>query len=142
MAAQVDDLTIDQGSTKRIRLFATYPGPSNTDLPHDFTGCSGISQFRDKINGTVYAELTSDAGTILFPTAAELNANLTAIGRPDLATFTDPTGCIELWLSDEATTAFEIRRLVWDVEVVFPGGDRYRILQGKAKVSLNVTEEV
>ena len=54
--------------------------------------------------------------------------------------YVDPTGAIDVELTAAATETFELRKMVWDIEVVFPSGDVVRAAQGTAVVDPNVTE--
>lgn len=144
MAAKYQ-IAIDQGATKRFRVIKEFRSGGTDQAPiytgYDWSGCTARAQFRDKLNGTVYAEVTTTPGVsggITFSTAASLNAEVAAHGG--VGAYVDPTGAIDVELTAAATETFELRKMVWDIEVVFPSGDVVRAAQGTAVVDPNVTE--
>lgn len=52
---------------------------------------------------------------------------------------TPATGSVLLYLSDAETAAFNIDRGVYDVELIQPGGEVMRLMQGDVTIDQNVT---
>ena len=46
----------------------------------------------------------------------------------------------DIVITDTQTDLLELRRAVYDLELVWPSGDVLRLMQGKVIISLNVTE--
>lgn len=109
--------TIYQGATFRKRL--TWTAPSGT--PIDLTGCTARMQVREEVeSSTVLLSLTTENDGI-------------ALG--------DALGTIDLYASDEDTSAFTWDAGVWDLEIVHPGGEVTRLAQGSISVSPEVTRD-
>lgn len=109
--------TIYQGATFRKRL--TWTAPSGT--PIDLTGCTARMQVREEVESTtVLLSLTTENDGIALGGAL---------------------GTIDLYASDEDTSAFTWGAGVWDLEIVHPGGEVTRLAQGSISVSPEVTRD-
>ena len=109
-------LTIYQGATFRKRL--TWRTPSKA--PIDLTGCTARMQVREDYESPLpLLEMTTENGGITI----------------------DPVemGVLHLYISDADTAACLWGGGVYDVEVVHPGGDVTRLVQGSVSVSPEVT---
>ena len=109
-------LTIYQGATFRKRL--AWLNPDRT--PIDLTGCTARMQVREDYESPLpLLELTTENGGITI----------------------DPvnTGVLHLYISDVGTAACLWGGGVYDVEIVHPGGDVTRLVQGSVSVSPEVT---
>ena len=112
-------LTIYQGATFRKRL--TWTGPAPTRTPIDLTGCTARMQVRPEIeSAAVLLSLTTENGGITLGGVA---------------------GTVELFVSDDASTAFTWLSGVWDLEIEHPGGEVTRLAYGTVSVSPEVTRD-
>ena len=108
-------LTIYQGATFRKRL--TWRAPSKA--PIDLTGCTARMQIRAKIEATTpLLTLTTENGGISLGGTA---------------------GTIELLIDADDTAALTWTSGVYDLEIVFPGGQVTRLTYGSVTVSPEVT---
>ena len=83
------------------------------------TGWTARMQIRPEVGSeTVIAELTTENGGI---------------------TIDPPEGKINLYLSDVETSAFSFESAVYDIELVDQSGNVYRDIEGKIKLSPEVT---
>lgn len=130
--------TIYQGATFKKRLTRkAYPYPTRTvgdrvvradngltanpadAVPIDLTGCLARMQVRDETDSpVVLVSLTTENGGI---------------------TLGGTSGTIDLYLPDEATTAFAWTGGVWDLEIEDSTGEVIRLAQGSISVSPEVT---
>lgn len=111
------NLTIYQGATFRKRMVWKV---KKTGVPVDLTGCTARMQVREEIESPiVLLSLTTENGGI-------------ALGGVD--------GTVDLYLDDGDTEAIKSWQSgKWDLEVVHPGGDVTRLVQGSISVSREVT---
>ena len=108
--------TLYRGQTFRTRL--TWR--TSSGAPVDLTGCKVRMQVREDYESPLpLLELTSENGGIAI----------------------DPVevGALQLYISDADTSAALWDGGVFDIEVVHPGGDVTRIVQGSVSVSPEVT---
>lgn len=121
MPAATYDLLIEQGATYR-RTFTWRQGEADGE-PYDLTGCTARMQIRPKAGLGVALALTTENGGILLGEA---------------------TGQIDVFMSADETDALgaTLLRGVYDLEIVYPSGDVTRVVQGKVRVSANVTRDV
>lgn len=110
--------TIYQGATFRKRL-TWKTGPLSS--PVDLTGCTARMQVRSSV----------DSPIVLLPLTTE-NGGIALGGT---------AGTIDLYVSDAGTTAITWSGGVWDLEIVYPGGDVTRLAQGSISVSPEVTRD-
>jgi hypothetical protein len=109
-------LTIDQGSTFRKKLIWKAGTPA---VPVDLTGYTARMQIREKLDATaVLKELTTANGGITLGTT---------------------NGEINLYISAVDTTAFTWSAGVYDLEMIAPGGDVKRLIEGSVVVLKEVT---
>lgn len=108
------NFTIKQGSTFR-KPFQWIAGGT----PVDMTGWTARMQIRPEVDSdSVIAELTTENGGI---------------------TIEPLEGKISLFLSDVETGAFSFESAVYDIELVDQAGDVHRDIEGKIKLSPEVT---
>lgn len=114
---------VDQGATY-IKQFTWYdppptPNPSNLKhgSPKNLTGYSGELQIRESID---------DATPITSLTSVNGGINISG-------------GVVRLRIEASATTAFTFSSGVYDLELTAPDGTVTRLVEGKVKVSPNVT---
>ena len=111
------DITIYQGATYR-RSFQWKTGDPAT--PVNLTGYTARMQIRKKVTDAApELSLTSAAGGIVFTDRAQ--------GRFDVV------------ISAEATAAIDIKKGVYDLELVSAGNEVTRLIQGAVEVSPEVT---
>lgn len=112
----VYDFTVYQGDTKKFSLvISAGPPPSGPYVPVDLTGCTLAAQIRDT------------------PQAAQPAAVITC-------TVTDAAaGEVLLSMAPAITAAMTAGTKVWDMEILFPSGDKYTYLKGAVTVVADVT---
>lgn len=112
----IKNYIIYQGSTFTISLSWTV-----TDLPL-VAGCKAAMQIRQTIDSNiVISEATTENGKI---------------------TIVPATGIIQVKLGPTETETFSFTKAVYDIEVEFPNGDRYRAIQGAVQLNPEVTRDV
>lgn len=119
------NLTINKGATYRQK-FTWRSGPDSNNLTAvDNTGFTARMQVRESFeSATAIIDLTTSA-----------NAN------GDVITLGGVNGEIEIFISDETTTAVTIDGGVYDLELEAPaGGDVTRVLQGTVVFDPEVTQ--
>lgn len=108
-------LRIEQGATFRQSLDWRTNG-----VPVNLTGYTARMQMRNPIDSpTVIHELTTENGGIIFTDVFE--------------------GKIELFISDQHTSAFSFDSCVYDLEMVAPNTDVIRLIEGEVTLSKEVT---
>lgn len=123
MTAVNRPLSLEQGATYRIGFTWRNVGPLDTagnvtpGDPIDLSGCTARMQIRRSLRQPVLVYVQSGDGI----------------------TIDGPNGYVLIELSDEKTDALDIKRGVYDLEVEFPSGDVYRVLEGAITVDRNVT---
>jgi len=116
MAAFKVPLKIDQGATFRKSVTWKAGTPA---APVDLTGCTARMHVRSEVkSATVLLDLTTANGGITLGGAA---------------------GTVDLYLTDDQTTAITWTSAVYDLEVEFANGDVRRLLYGSVTVSPEVT---
>lgn len=111
MPAATVDLTIEQGSEFAHRF---------TVQAFNSAGCTARMQIRETIDSPVVCELTTENGRIAM-TQASADTNL------------------DLSIATAITAAFKFTKAVYDLEIVPSSGKVFRLVQGKVKVSPEVT---
>ena len=115
MAAGKYSLTIEQGATWEL----TITWNDDAGAPIDVTGYSAVATVKDTFGGTTLVSASTAAGTITNGGAA---------------------GTFAIVVPHATTAALEApNRGVWDFEVTSPSGTRTRLLEGKAKITPEVT---
>lgn len=124
--ATIYDFSVDQGATKKISL--TYRFQSGVDEneapvyePYSLSGCAARMQVRPAVNQPVLIDLSTEAGSIVVEPGGV-------------------QGRIDIVMSATQTSALEVRKAVYDLELVWPSGEVTRLIQGKVTISPNVTE--
>lgn len=119
MAAPIHDFTgdyeLNQGSALTVDFY--YKDPAGVAI--DLTGYGARMQFRSSPSSTsVLLELSTDNGGLVITAA---------------------TGKISMVLTEALAQAITWRRAVYDMELIPPSGEGFRLVQGEAEVSLEVT---
>lgn len=125
MTAVTRDLAIEQGAT--FRLAFTWCQSGGVDgtgtpiagTPYDLTGCSARMQIRKSYSTPVLVAIVTDDGITL--------------GGTD--------GTVTIDISAARTDALNVKTGRYDLEIEFPSGDVYRVLEGAVTVSPNVTKD-
>lgn len=118
MAAGKLDLLIEQGATFKHQ-FQVKQGSGVSAPAANLTGYAARMQIRPEVaSSTIFISLTTENGRI---------------------TITPLTGLIDLLISATDTAALSFDVAYWDIEIVSAGGEVTRLLQGKAKLSKEVT---
>lgn len=113
------DIVIVQGSTFSMPVRWGYKDEDGNFVPYDLTGCSVRMQIRRRKSAQ-------------FP---ELD-----LADEDMIAITDPENAnILVSIPDEATELMDFRTGVYDIEVEFPGGDSFRIMEGAVLLDREVT---
>jgi hypothetical protein len=118
MAAGTLDIVIEQGTTFKKHL--EWVDDQVPPVAIDITGYTARMHLREELEDPdpPIIELTDGNGRI---------------------TLGGVTGTIDLFIDDADTEALTIESGVYDLEVEAPGGDVTRLLEGKFKLSLEVT---
>jgi hypothetical protein len=127
MSAASYDLYIEQGATFRFTMIYGYKdgtldsaGNANV-VAYDITGCAVRMQIRARRGGEVLISATTSNGGIVI---------------------TDPVnGKLQVTITDEATDSLTSTRAKYDLEISYPSGDVYRIIEGKVTISPNITQD-
>lgn len=113
------DFTIKQGSTFRHHLYVKQKIDKNTFTPVNLTGCVPRMQIRPSIGSSV---------VIL-----DLKVN-------NFISITDPQeGKITIEIPPNETQILDFNYGVYDIEILFENGDVIRFLEGKVRLSPEVT---
>lgn len=120
MAAQTLDLLIEQGATFTLSFVWSEQNPDGTaGAPHNLTGWDARMQIRKTQGSAPLISATKTSGEF---------------------TIDGPAGKVSLKLTDEQTDTLTTKSALYDIELESPGGDVYRLLQGKVTVSPNITQ--
>jgi hypothetical protein len=119
VAAAKYNLEIEQGAT--LRRVITYTDPDGALI--DLTGSRVLWQIRDNPDAPV-AILSFDSDNL---TTGQSCGPL------------DATGTIDFSVSDEITSVLDFSLAQWDLVVESAGGERDRLLEGKATLDRGVT---
>lgn len=115
MSAAKLDIYIEQGATFTLGLVWK---DANSD-PIDLTGYVARMQLRSNISSEeVEMEITSTDGEITLGGAA---------------------GTISIWAPPAKTSLITSKKGVYDLELEAPNGDVFRVIQGSAQISPEVT---
>ena len=116
MSASKLNLAIDQGATFRKTITWRAGVPS---LPVDLTGCAARMQIRASVSSAdVLLSLTTENDGISLGGAL---------------------GTVEIVVADTQSSGATWREGVYDLEIVLANGDVRRLLEGKVKLSPEVT---
>jgi len=111
--ASTYDFVFDQGTTISRRLVWKRNG-----IPVDLTGWNARMEIKDKVGGTMLFRLDPDNGRL-------------ALGGED--------GSIDIHITADESSAWPWKLGVYDIEVIDDNGNVGRLLQGKVKISQEVT---
>lgn len=114
MAAADYDLLIEQGATFDLSIV----WKDNADTPIDITGYSARMQIRKTYDSAPIISLTNGSGIVLGGVA----------------------GTIDITITDEQTTAIDILRGKYDLELELAGVVT-RLIQGTVEISREVTKD-
>lgn len=128
MAAAPVDLYVEQGTTLVKPLTWGTRGPDDVDgnptldtpYPLLTDGCTAIAQFRQGVGTPVILELTTENGGIAL---ADTQPN------------------ILLTVTDEQSDLFELKKMKWDLKVIYPTGVDKRPFKGTVYVDMAITVE-
>lgn len=108
-------LVINRGATFRQK----FAWKDSKGKAIDLTGFTARMHIRPDVNSTtVLADLNTSNGGI---------------------TLTPKLGLVALYLSDTVTTNLAVLRAVYDIELVSPSGDVYRLVNGDITITPEVT---
>lgn len=119
-------LKVDQGETFRLSLVYALPGPTSDDpvVPIDITDYTARMQIREKYASPVLVEATTENGGIeIVGEEGRINLVLTDVQ-------TDTLGA----KGDKPRTS-----ALYDLEIVSPGGDVKRVVEGSVTINPNIT---
>lgn len=118
MPAAHINLLIEQGSTFRASLTVR----NQSGQPLDLTGYVARMQLRQ--------EVVSSAVLIDLDSAAKGGITITPL-----------QGKIDILITATQTAGMTVTSAAYDLEIESPSGDVYRLIQGRADISLEVTRE-
>lgn len=124
MSAQTIPLTIEQGATFEYRFEWHQDStvtPGMPGEPIDLTNAVLRMQIRKSQQSPVLVEATSDAPTPFI-------------------THNGPGGTVSIKLPAVETNKLSVKEPKYDVEVVMPGGDVFRLIEGSITVKPNITQ--
>lgn len=124
MSARATPLTIEQGATFELRFqwcLDSTVTPGQPGDPIDLTGAVLRMQIRKTQQAPVLVEATSD-------------------GTAPFITHDGPGGTVTVKLPAEETNKLSSKQPLYDLEVLLPGGDVYRLIEGVITVSPNITQ--
>lgn len=119
------DLSCKAGTTFRKQ----FTFKTRHDNLWDFTGCTARMHIRPAI----------DSDSILVALTTEYEEDPPEEGPYGTITIDVETASLHLFISDEYTSAFTAQKYVYDIEIISPNGDVNSPLEGKFKVTGEVT---
>jgi len=109
------NLEIDKGSTFRHQV-TWKAGEEGAETAVDLTDCTAQMQIRETQDDSIILhEMTTENGGIVLGNVDPID------------------GTINLYISDEDSTAFTWNKAVYSIEISFSSGDTRRLLRGKVK---------
>lgn len=114
MSAGQYDITIEQGATWQRNIV----WKDSTGTPIDITGYSARMQIRTRKSST---------------------STLLSIDQDDYISVGTTDGLLEISIPASVTAALDFRGAVYDIEIESPSGTVYRLLEGTAELSKEVT---
>lgn len=87
----------------------------------------------------MHVRATIDSEDVLVELATEYESSPPESGAYGTITIDAETGTLNLFISDDYTSTFASGSYVWDIELISPGGDVLSPLEGKFKVTGEVT---
>jgi hypothetical protein len=133
MAAGNYTFTIEQGATTDFEIQYKDSGSNAINL----SGQYAEMRIRTSYGGTALAVLTSSMGASDLSYTKHSGSSFLSISGSDLST-PIASGSIGVYIGHELTDAFTFDKAYYDVEVT-NGHARTRILQGKVKLSKDIT---
>lgn len=119
------DFSVDQGATKKIALAYRYQSGTDgngdpTYSPHSLAGCTARMQIRKAVGQPILVDMSTENGSITLEAGGE-------------------EGRLDIVMSAAQTSALNLRKAVYDLEITFSSGEVVRLIQGKVSISPNVT---
>ncbi len=133
MAAGNYTFTIEQGATTDFEIQYKDSGSNAIDL----SGQYAEMRIRTSYGGTALAVLTSSMGASNLSYAKHAGSSFLSISGSNLSTPIS-SGSIGVYIGYELTDAFTFDKAYYDIELT-NGQARTRILQGKVKLSKDIT---
>tara|TARA_R100000008_G_C3486505_1_gene116503 strand:+ start:101 stop:502 length:402 start_codon:yes stop_codon:yes gene_type:complete len=133
MAAGNYTFTIEQGATTDFEIQYKDSGSNAIDL----SGQYAEMRIRTTYGGTALATLTSSMGATNLSYTKHSGSSFLSISGSDLST-PIASGSIGVYIGHTLTDAFTFDKAYYDVELT-NGHARTRILQGKVKLSKDIT---
>jgi len=133
MAAGNYTFTIEQGATTDFEIQYKDSGSNAINL----AGQYAEMRIRTDFGGTVLATLTSSMGASNLSYTKASGSSFLSISGSDLSTPVS-SGSIGVYIGHELTDAFTFDKAHYDIELT-NGQARTRILQGKVKLSKDIT---
>ena len=133
MSAGNYTFTIEQGATTDFEIQYKDSGSNAIDL----SGQYAEMRIRTAYGGTALATLTSSMGASNLSYTKHSGSSFLSISGSDLAT-SITSGSIGVYIGHTLTDAFTFDKAYYDIEVT-NGHARTRILQGKVKLSKDIT---
>ena len=131
MAAGKYSFTIEQGTTHEFEV----QWKDSNGVPVNLTGYVGKMQIRASKGGTNYISLSSSLSGVQSETSNTAFLNLSGSnGTTPLS-----SGSIGVYIGHEKTDNFSFDEAVYDIELT-NNQHRHRILEGKVKLSKQVTQ--
>ena len=116
MQVHRENITVPQGTTYRQKLYYVFPNGDPIPL-HDFTACMQIREYVDAAEVLYQSEY---GGDIVIEAEA---------------------GAIYLRIPSNKTEQWDWLRGVYDIELISPTGQTTRIMEGRVRVTANVTRD-
>lgn len=123
--ATIYDFSVDQGATKKLTLIYRYRSGTDeagepTYSPYPLAGCTARMQIRKAVGQPILVDLSTENGSIILEAGGE-------------------EGRLDIVMSATQTSALDLRKAAYDLEVTFSSGEVVRLIQGKVSISPNVT---
>lgn len=122
MTAAKRNLYIEQGATFNLSFTWNEGTSAAVGPPVDLTGCKARMQIRAKQQSSAIVDALSD-------------------GESPAIILGDAAGTIEVTLTDDMTDQLSLKSALYDLEIEFPDGTVYRLLEGTVTVSPNITQD-
>ena len=122
MTAAKRNLYIEQGATFNLSFVWNEGTSESIGAPVDLTGCEARMQVRQKQQSPVIVDARSD-------------------GESPAIILGGATGAVEVTLTADMTDLLNVKSGLYDLEIQFPDGTVYRLLEGTVTVSPNITQD-
>ena len=122
MTAAKRNLYIEQGATFNLSFVWNEGTSEAVGAPVDLTGCKARMQIRQKQGSPTIVDASTE-------------------GTDPAIVLGGATGAVAVTLTDEATDLLTVKSGLYDLEIEFPDGTVYRLLEGGVTVSPNITQD-